>query len=429
VVSFSSLSSLNAIESGISKPMKYESRAYSKNSSIMKRSSNIILHNVKCTYVIAMLVSLFLLAIYHSKAPLSSQLRSNSSTSTAHFGGSPHEGYFSAEKANTKKNEFRFAMVSDLDQLSRVETSKKPLFKSMLMPGTLTYDPVKNAYSMKQHTVRYLESAHNEAGRGMELSELTLFQNRLLAFEDRTGIVFEILSKDKGADSYAVPRFIISEGDGDTDKGMKWEWATVKDDELYIGSMGKEYTNPDGSIANTNNLWVAIVSKTGEIRKKDWSKEYNFVRSALGASSPGYVIHEAVLWSQHLKKWVFLPRRVSSEAYDENLDEKKGSNKLVLVDANFSKKPDVVEIKLANVDPLHGFSTFAFVPKTNDRHAIAIRSVEENCVGGDDQICKQRSYVLVFDILSGEVLMDETKINEEVKFEGIEFVDLYTAKA
>ena len=320
-------------------------------------------------------------------------------------------------------------MVSDLDQLSRVETSKKPLFKSMLMPGTLTYDPVKNAYSMKQHTVRYLESAHNEAGRGMELSELTLFQNRLLAFEDRTGIVFEILSKDKGADSYAVPRFIISEGDGDTDKGMKWEWATVKDDELYIGSMGKEYTNPDGSIANTNNLWVAIVSKTGEIRKKDWSKEYNFVRSALGASSPGYVIHEAVLWSQHLKKWVFLPRRISSEAYDENLDEKKGSNKLVLVDANFSKKPDVVEIKFANVDPLRGFSTFAFVPKTNDRHAIAIRSVEENCVGGDDQICKQRSYVLVFDILSGEVLMAETKINEEVKFEGIEFVDLYTAKA
>ena len=31
---------------------------------------------------------------------------------------------------------------------------------------------------------------------------------------------------------------------------MKWEWATTKDSYLYMGSMGKEYTNPDGSIAN-----------------------------------------------------------------------------------------------------------------------------------------------------------------------------------
>jgi hypothetical protein len=29
-----------------------------------------------------------------------------------------------------------------------------------------------------------------------------------------------------------------------TDKGMKLEWATVKDDALYLGSFGKEFTAP-----------------------------------------------------------------------------------------------------------------------------------------------------------------------------------------
>lgn len=33
---------------------------------------------------------------------------------------------------------------------------------------------------------------------------------------------------------------------GRTDKGMKLEWATVKDDVLYLGSFGKEYTAPGG---------------------------------------------------------------------------------------------------------------------------------------------------------------------------------------
>ena len=88
----------------------------------------------------------------------------------------------------------------------------------------------------------------------MELSELILYQNRLLDFDDRTRSVFELMSKGKGSETFVVLRFVITEGAGDTDKGMKWEWASEKDGSLYLGSMGKEYTNPDGYIANTNNL-------------------------------------------------------------------------------------------------------------------------------------------------------------------------------
>ena len=42
---------------------------------------------------------------------------------------------------------------------------------------------------------------------------------------------------------------------------------------------------------------------------------------------------------------MFLPRRISSEAYDENADERKGSNKLLLVDESF-KNTKVIDIKM-----------------------------------------------------------------------------------
>eukprot|EP00550_Attheya_septentrionalis_P002722 CAMPEP_0198291746 /NCGR_PEP_ID=MMETSP1449-20131203/9172_1 /TAXON_ID=420275 /ORGANISM="Attheya septentrionalis, Strain CCMP2084" /LENGTH=429 /DNA_ID=CAMNT_0043990427 /DNA_START=313 /DNA_END=1602 /DNA_ORIENTATION=+ len=343
------------------------------------------------------------------------------------WGGAVRRGYFDVAKSKLDANTFRWAAVTDKDQLSLMSDSKKgkPKFESILLPGTITRDPATNKYSIEFEDTRSLVSKHNEEGRGMELSELTIYENRLLSFDDRTGTVFEILNKNGGKDSYVVPRFVITEGEGETDKGMKWEWSTVKDGNLYMGSMGKEYTNADGSIANTNNLWIAVINSRGELTRIDWSEKFNFVRAALGASSPGYMITEAVLWSSTLKKWVFLPRRISDEAYDENKDERKGSDKLVLVDEHFTDA-QVVTIKMKKVDPLHGFSTVAFVPGTNDHHAIAIRSVEEDCVGGEESVCKQRSYFIVFDVLTGEVLMDEVHLDMDDKFEGIEFVDIYT---
>lgn len=340
-----------------------------------------------------------------------------------HWGGASFPGYFKPEDAILNPNTFKFAAVTDLDQLSRVP-GEKPIFQSFLLSGVLSYNASGHSYSISFDRMRNLISGHNEAGRGMELSELTLYNNRLLSFDDRTGSVFEILSSSP-SESYVVPRFVITEGDGDTDKGMKWEWATTKGDELYIGSMGKEYTKPDGTIVNTNNLWIATIDGKGDVRRRDWSSNYTFVRNLLGAQAPGYVIHEAVLWSERMKKWVFIPRRVSHQRYDDVTDEKMGANKVVLVNENFTSG-QVLDIDMKTLDPLHGFSTAAFVPNTGDLHILAIRSVEENCVGGVENICKQRSYVIVFDCTTGEVLMDEVKIEEDIKFEGIEFVDIST---
>jgi soluble calcium-activated nucleotidase 1 len=342
------------------------------------------------------------------------------------FAGAAHGGYFSVGGSKIKENVFHFAAVTDLDQLSFMHDAKKPTYRSVLMPGIITRNPETNQYSMEMEETRELTTGHNEAGRGAEFSELQIFNNRLLTFDDRTGEVFEILNKPDGRKSFVVPRFVLTEGEGDTDKGMKWEWATVKNGELYMGSMGKEYTNKDGSIANTNNLWVSVLNARGEIQRMDWSRQFNFVRDALGAQSPGYLVHEAINWSPHLRKWVFAPRRVSTKDYDDVLDEKRGSNKIVLVDEDFTTF-EIVTVDMANSnDGLHGFSSFAFVPGTNDRHALALRSVEENCAGDDLDVCKQRSYFVIFDVTTGQVLMDELEIDEKLKYEGVEFVNMYT---
>ena len=350
---------------------------------------------------------------------------SSSSGGVGSFSGAARPGYFRPEDSQLQENVFRFAAVTDLDQLSMVKGAKNPTFRSLLLPGTITYDPAKNKYKLETEPTRELITGHNEAGRGAEFSELTIFNNRLLTFDDRTGEVFEILNSPDGTSSFVVPRFVVTEGDGDTDKGMKWEWSTVKDGELYMGSMGKEYTRSDGSIANTNNLWVSVLNARGELRRMDWEPKFSYVRNALGAQAPGYLIHEAINWSPNLNKWVFMPRRISTEKYDDVLDEKRGSNKVLLVDEHFTSH-EIVTIKMKSKDGLHGFSSFAFVPGTGDKHVLALRSVEEDCAGDDLNACKQRSYFVIFDILTGEVLMDEKLIEDPMKYEGIEFVNMYT---
>lgn len=204
-----------------------------------------------------------------------------------HWGGAVHSGYFSVEDAVVDGRTFRFAAVTDLDKLSVVKDANKPLYRSTLLPGRLTRDDATGRYGVEFEPSRTLVSQHNEAGRGMELSELTIYKNRLLSFDDRTGTVFELLSTPDGRDSYVVPRFVITEGDGDTDKGMKWEWATIKNGELILGSMGKEFTGPNGEVENTNNLWVAVLNDRGELRREDWKAKFDFVRNLVGATPPG----------------------------------------------------------------------------------------------------------------------------------------------
>lgn len=67
----------------------------------------------------------------------------------------------------------------------------------------------------------------------MELSDLVVFDGRLLTIDDRTGIVYEL--KDKKA----IPWLLLNDGPGNVTKGIKGEWMTVRDDRLYVGGLGK----------------------------------------------------------------------------------------------------------------------------------------------------------------------------------------------
>ena len=179
-----------------------------------------------------------------------------------------------------------FAIVSDLDKRSAVP-GKKPKWRAVLKrvrvvqspiaavfvppltrpacfsQGDLVYDGASKTFSVEWKSDVELTSAHGEAGRGMELSELVMWNGRLYSIDDRSGIVFEIVDP-KGPAPHVTPQFILTEGAGDTDKGLKGEWMTVKDGQLYVASFGKEYANNDGTIKNTNNNWIAVIDKDGQ---------------------------------------------------------------------------------------------------------------------------------------------------------------------
>ena len=305
-----------------------------------------------------------------------------------------------------KNGVYNIVIVSDLDKKSRVKDVPKGKWKSIMKKGELRRDN-NGQYSILWKKDIPLFSQVSEAGRGMELSALSVFNNRLFAFDDRTGIAFEIRG------SKAIPRYIMMEGDGNTDKGQKTEWATVKDGKMYVGSFGKEYTNPDGSIKNTNNMWVSVIDSKGTVTHEDWTDRFNRVREAAGCPYPGYMIHEAIAWSPYRKQWVILPRRVSKKPYDENEDERRGSNTVILASEDFSD----IEVKhITPLTPTRGFSEFKFLPGSNDNIIVALKS-EEN-----EEEQTQNSYITVFS-LDGTILLEETEIPDHLKFEGLEFYD------
>lgn len=48
------------------------------------------------------------------------------------------------------------------------------------------------------------------------------------------------------------------------------------------------------------------------------------------------MIIEAIEWSDVHQRWFVLPRRVSEEIYDEEKDERRGSNKVLSASKDFS---------------------------------------------------------------------------------------------
>ena len=292
---------------------------------------------------------------------------------------------------------YSLAVVADPDTESRAGD----VWQSYLLRGSLLVRGEEVEVSWGQEEL--LTSNLGAAGRGMELSELQVFNGRLLTLDDRTGVVYSI-EKDK-----VVPWVILSDGPGNVSKGFKAEWSTVVGDRLVVGGLGKEWTTTTGEILNHNPMWVKMVSCDGAVTHHDWRSHYLTVREAVGITWPGYMIHEAVCWSQVRREWTFLPRRMSKHKYDDVTDERMGSNVVIIADETFSS---VRTMTVGKKRPTHGFSSCKFIPGTEDQLMVALKSEE---IEG-----KVSTYMMVFN-MQGKVLYDEQKIGDR-KFEGVEFV-------
>ncbi|XP_016978315.1 apyrase [Drosophila rhopaloa] len=305
---------------------------------------------------------------------------------------------------------YRIAMIADLDTNSKVTKSDGSFtWRSYLKKGYLTYTVARAEIqiSWDDGAPTALESAFALKGRGMELSELVTFNGRLLSFDDRTGLIYEIVN-DK-----PIPWVILLDGDGHSAKGFKSEWATVKQQTLYVGSMGKEWTTSAGDFENNNPMYVKAITTSGEVRSLNWVNNFKQLRlQSQQITWPGYMIHESGTWSDVKQRWFFLPRRCSKEKYNETKDEHMGCNVLVSADESFTKI-ETVQLDPENTTPTHGFSSFKFLPGTDDSIIVALKSEELNG--------KTATFITAFDI-KGKTLLPEMRIESDYKYEGFEFI-------
>lgn len=61
----------------------------------------------------------------------------------------------------------------------------------------------------------------------------------------------------------------------------------MKDQRLYVGGLGKEWTTTGGKVVNLNPQWVKAISASGEVEHIDWHENYNALRKVTGMQLPG----------------------------------------------------------------------------------------------------------------------------------------------
>nr|BAN41687.1 apyrase precursor, putative [Entamoeba invadens] len=294
----------------------------------------------------------------------------------------------------------RIVMVSDLDGKNK----KGDLWYSDIVTGLLYKQGEK--YSYIQEETFQVTSPINDGKRGLELSEAVNFNDEILTFDDRTGLVGAIDVDGR----ILVPKTIIRDGDMKEEKPMKIEWATVKGKEVYIGGIGKNYTTPRGEFRHRGPLFVKRMNENGRVIYEDWGKRYQDINLRLGINTEdGYSIFEAVTYSEDYDIWTFAPRKCSNERYDDELDETRGCGKIVMT-SDFKNYRVVADKQFVKE---RGFPSIKNLP-FDESKLLYLKSYEVNGV--------TMTYMGMMDF-DGNVLMKDTKISD-LKLEGVEFINL-----
>ncbi|XP_055688572.1 apyrase-like [Lutzomyia longipalpis] len=291
------------------------------------------------------------------------------------------------------KYEYPFEIVADYDKKA-ISADHKNTFVSSVQIGSVF---VQNGtildigLSLKAYDIT-TKFAFN--GRGAELSELLFFHEKLLTFDDKSGIIYELAEKK------LVPWVILADGAGNETSGFKCEWATVKDDHILVGSHGVESVTPEGEVTSRNSLFVKKISKNGEVIHENWQGVYDKIRGVLGMPFPGFVVHEAALWSEENQKWIFLPRKCTAKAKNSVSFDNVGCNYIILANEDFSDI-ETYELSEAPIVDYRGFSSFQFLPDSGEKVIVGLTTIET-----DEDVA---TYIIALD-LKGKILFPETKI-------------------
>ncbi|KFW94053.1 Soluble calcium-activated nucleotidase 1, partial [Phalacrocorax carbo] len=164
---------------------------------------------------------------------------------------------------------YRIGVIADLDTQSR--GSAEHTWFSYLKKGYLVLSDSGDSVTVEWDKDESMLQSHlAEKGRGMELSELVVFNGKLYTVDDRTGVVYQIEGNK------VVPWV-----------SFKAEWLAVKDEHLYVGGLGKEWTTTTGEVVNENPEWVKVVGYKGDVGHENWVANYNALRAAAGIRPPG----------------------------------------------------------------------------------------------------------------------------------------------
>lgn len=89
--------------------------------------------------------------------------------------------------------EYSIIIISDLDHNSKL-LDKKNTWQSLLYQGKVVVDESRrNARVNWDKNIQSLQSQISAGGRAMELSDLVLYDERILSVDDRTGIIYEVI--------------------------------------------------------------------------------------------------------------------------------------------------------------------------------------------------------------------------------------------
>jgi soluble calcium-activated nucleotidase 1 len=302
------------------------------------------------------------------------------------------------------RNRHTIAMVTDLDLHSR--DPEKFLWRSFMKKATLVKVRPDRYRLEWDKEVKVLKSKTATSNRSMELSALLRYRHWLFGMCDYTGLIFKIVEQD----GEVFQRWAIADGDGNAAKPFKMEWATVKDDEMWVGGTGKPWTNKDGQVVHKRPLWVKTINSEGRIFNINWEDVYLSLRTATNTTDPGYLWHEAVHWDPRSRQWILLPRKHSLTAYWPDDDERRGTNLLIIASEDFSS----INVKrIGPLEPEYGFTAVRKVPGT-DGIFLALKAKEVGEV--------THTKIAMFD-LNGTMYFDPPFLEVgDQKFEGLEFL-------